>query len=156
MSPFIVVRPVCIDQNQRLDWIPAGMLSPISIKCRNPEHSIIFLPGLVVGRLFDVGLFRILCAGGSVLIVLATFLVPLGRTLTHFLLCQSLAFGVCAHCRWRCNPLSWIYFDSQLGCGLVFLPTTAVVCHWWKRLDSFGALSFDPVVWIPPVQNSSP
>jgi hypothetical protein len=30
------------------------------------------------------------------------------------------------------------------------------VCHWWKRLDSFGALSFDPVVWIPPVQNSSP
>ncbi|KAJ6530287.1 major facilitator superfamily domain-containing protein [Mycena capillaripes] len=82
------------------------------------QHSIIFLPGLIVGRLFDISLFRIPCATGSLLIVLATFLVPLCRTLTHFLLCQGLAIG--------------------LGCGLVFPPTTAVVGHWWKHRRGFA------------------
>ncbi|KAJ6507069.1 MFS general substrate transporter [Mycena sanguinolenta] len=82
------------------------------------QHSIIFLPGLIVGRLFDVGLFRIPFAAGSVLIVLATFLVPLCRTFTDFLLCQGLATG--------------------LGCALVIPPTFAVVCHWWKRRRAFA------------------
>ncbi|KAF8192295.1 major facilitator superfamily domain-containing protein [Mycena galopus ATCC 62051] len=82
------------------------------------QHSLIFLPGLIVGRLFDIGLFRIPCATGSLLIVLATFLVPLCRTLMHFLLCQGLTIG--------------------LGCGLVFPPATAVVCHWWKRRRGFA------------------
>ncbi|KAJ6524339.1 MFS general substrate transporter [Mycena capillaripes] len=82
------------------------------------QHSIIFLPGLIVGRLFDIGLFRIPFAAGSVLIVLATFLVPLCRTFTDFLLCQGLATG--------------------LGCALVIPPTIAVVCHWWKRRRAFA------------------
>ncbi|KAJ7875800.1 major facilitator superfamily domain-containing protein, partial [Mycena leptocephala] len=82
------------------------------------QHSIIFLPRLIVGRLFDVGLFRIPFAAGSVLIVLATFLVPLCRTFTDFLLCQGLATG--------------------LGCALVIPPTIAVVCHWWKRRRAFA------------------
>ncbi|KAJ7115473.1 MFS general substrate transporter [Mycena epipterygia] len=82
------------------------------------QHSIIFLPGLIVGRLFDVGLFRIPFAAESVLIVLATFLVPLCRTFTDFLLCQGLATG--------------------LGCALVIPPTIAVVCHWWKRRRAFA------------------
>ncbi|KAJ7924312.1 major facilitator superfamily domain-containing protein [Mycena leptocephala] len=101
---LIALHSILTDRNQR--WI--GSL----------QHSIIFLPGLIVGRLFDIGLFRIPCAIGSLLIVLATFLVPLCRTLMHFLLCQGLTIG--------------------LGCGLVFPPTTAVVCHWWKRRRGFA------------------
>ncbi|KAF7344055.1 Monocarboxylate permease [Mycena venus] len=114
IARLFVVRNACL----LLSLSNLFLLTRTSAWIGSLQHSIIFLPGLIVGRLFDIGLFRIPCATGSLLIVLATFLVPLCRTLTHFLLCQGLAIG--------------------LGCGLVFPPTMAVVCHWWKRRRGFA------------------
>ncbi|KAJ7917771.1 MFS general substrate transporter [Mycena leptocephala] len=85
---------------------------------KSQQHCLIFLPGIVVGRLFDVGVFRIPFSVGSTLIVLATFLVPLCRVYWHFVLCQGLAIGI--------------------GSSLVFPTTTAVVSHWWKRRRGFA------------------
>ncbi|KAJ7087083.1 MFS general substrate transporter [Mycena epipterygia] len=82
------------------------------------QHCLIFMPGLIVGRMFDIGMFRIPCAIGSFTIVLATMLVPLCRVYWHFLLCQGLAIGI--------------------GCAFVFPTTTAVTSHWWNRRRGFA------------------
>ncbi|KAJ7123528.1 MFS general substrate transporter [Mycena epipterygia] len=77
------------------------------------QHSLIFLPGLISGRLFDIGFFRIPYATGSLLIVIANFLIPMCKVYWHYLLCQGFAIG--------------------LGCGLTFTPTATIITHWWKR-----------------------
>ncbi|KAJ7114532.1 major facilitator superfamily domain-containing protein [Mycena crocata] len=76
-------------------------------------RSLLFLPGVFVGRLFDVGFFRIPFAFGSIIIVVATFLIPLCTQLWHFLLCQGFMMGI--------------------GGGLTFGPAVTVVTHWWKK-----------------------
>lgn len=53
-----------------------------------------FIPGLVSGRLFDIGHFKIPFFVASCLLVAATFLVPLCTEYWHFLLCQGIAVGV--------------------------------------------------------------
>ncbi|KAJ7493772.1 MFS general substrate transporter, partial [Mycena latifolia] len=68
------------------------------------QRSIIFLPGVFVGRLFDIGYFRIPFATGSILIVTGTFLIPLCKIYWHFILAtaithwwkkrRGLAFGI--------------------------------------------------------------
>ncbi|KAJ7493669.1 monocarboxylate permease [Mycena latifolia] len=100
------------------------------------QHSLIFLPGILVGRLFDFEFSRIPYAAGSALIILGTFLVPLGKVYWHFILCQGLEIGV--------------------ECGLIFPGTSASVTYWWKRrrglafgiMASGGALggTFFPIV----------
>ncbi|THU87429.1 MFS general substrate transporter [Dendrothele bispora CBS 962.96] len=77
------------------------------------QFSLIFLPGLVVGRLFDVGYFRVVFTTSAILIVVATFLVPECKEYWQFVLCQGMAIG--------------------LGCGGIYSSNTAVIAHWFKR-----------------------
>ncbi|KAF9020820.1 MFS general substrate transporter [Hymenopellis radicata] len=77
------------------------------------QYSLVFLPGLFAGRLFDLGYFRPLLLGCSALLVIATFLVAECHEYWQFLLCQGFAVG--------------------LACGGIMNPTMAVIAHWFKR-----------------------
>ncbi|KAF9053370.1 MFS general substrate transporter [Panaeolus papilionaceus] len=77
------------------------------------QYALVFLPGLVVGRLFDLGYFRSICLPCSAILVASTFLVAQCTEYWQFLLCQGLAVG--------------------LACGGLFGPTTAVIAHWFKK-----------------------
>ncbi|TFK36466.1 MFS general substrate transporter [Crucibulum laeve] len=77
------------------------------------QYSLIFLPGLLVGRLFDLGYFRSIFLISSAIVVASTFLVAQCTQYWHFLLCQGFAVGI--------------------GCGFIFGPTTAVIAHWFKK-----------------------
>jgi len=72
----------------------------------------VFLPGILVGRLFDLGYFRVILLTSSALLVTATFLVAQCKEYWHFLLCQGIVIG--------------------FACGGIFGPTTAVIAHWFK------------------------
>ncbi|KAJ3512139.1 hypothetical protein NLJ89_g3699 [Agrocybe chaxingu] len=77
------------------------------------QYALVFLPGLVVGRFFDLGYFRSIFLTSSTILVVATFLVAECKEYWHFVLCQGIMVG--------------------LGCGGIFGPTAAVVAHWFKK-----------------------
>ncbi|PFH46717.1 hypothetical protein AMATHDRAFT_97034, partial [Amanita thiersii Skay4041] len=77
------------------------------------QYSLVFLPGLVMGRLFDLGYFRSALLSCSVLLVTATFLVAECKEYWQFLLCQGFAVG--------------------LSSGGIFAPTMAVIAHWFRK-----------------------
>ncbi|KAJ7078801.1 major facilitator superfamily domain-containing protein, partial [Mycena epipterygia] len=77
------------------------------------QRCIIFAPGVIVGRLFDLGYFRLPFITGSVFIIAATFIIPVCKMYWHFLLCQGFMVGV--------------------GTGLTFGTSATIVTHWWKR-----------------------
>ncbi|KAJ7084676.1 MFS general substrate transporter [Mycena epipterygia] len=77
------------------------------------QRCIIFAPGVIVGRLFDLGYFRLPFATGSIFIIAATFIIPVCKEYWHFLLCQGFMIGV--------------------GCGLTFGTSATIITHWWKR-----------------------
>ncbi|KAJ7153098.1 major facilitator superfamily domain-containing protein [Mycena crocata] len=87
------------------------------------QHATIFLPALLIGRLFDIGYYRIPFATGSLLIVVTTFLVPQCKVYWHFMLCQGFGIGI--------------------GCGLMFCTMLTIVTHWFhnKRGFALGATS---------------
>lgn len=58
------------------------------------QYSLVFLPGLITGRLFDLGYFHSVFLPCSFLLVLATFLVAECHVYWQFLLCQGFAVGV--------------------------------------------------------------
>ncbi len=61
----------------------------------NPDqYSLVFLPGLLAGRLFDLGYFHSLFAACSLLLVVATLLVAECHEYWQLLLCQGFAVGV--------------------------------------------------------------
>lgn len=76
------------------------------------QYSLIFLPGIVVGRLFDLGYFRSVFLTSSALLVIATFLVAECKEYWQFLLCQGIVIGA--------------------ACGGLFMPTTAIIAHWFN------------------------
>ncbi|KAF8227102.1 MFS general substrate transporter [Tricholoma matsutake] len=77
------------------------------------QYSLIFLPGILVGRLFDLGYFRTLFLSSSAVLVVSTFLVAQCNQYWQFLLCQGIAAG--------------------LACGGIFGPTTSIISHWFSR-----------------------
>ncbi|KAJ6519091.1 major facilitator superfamily domain-containing protein [Mycena sanguinolenta] len=77
------------------------------------QYSLVFLPGLITGRLFDLGFFKIPLFAASCLLVLSTFLVAECTQYWQFILCQGLATGIAA--------------------GTIFGPTLGVIGHWFKR-----------------------
>ncbi|KAF9462765.1 MFS general substrate transporter [Collybia nuda] len=77
------------------------------------QFSLIFLPGILVGRLFDLGYFRSIFLTSAAVLVTSTFLIAQCTEYWQFLLCQGLAAG--------------------FACGGMFGPTTAVISHWFKR-----------------------
>ncbi|KAK0193029.1 major facilitator superfamily domain-containing protein [Armillaria mellea] len=82
------------------------------------QYSLVFLPGLLAGRLFDLGYFRPLFASCSVLLVAATLLVAECHKYWQLLLCQGFAVG--------------------LACGGIMNPTTVVLSHWFKKKLRFA------------------
>ncbi|KAJ7327511.1 MFS general substrate transporter [Mycena albidolilacea] len=82
------------------------------------QHAMIFLPALIVGRLFDMGYYRVPFAAGSLLVVLTTFLVPQCKVYWHFMLCQGFGVGI--------------------GSGLMFSTMLTVVTQWFKKRRGFA------------------
>ncbi|KAF9461812.1 MFS general substrate transporter [Collybia nuda] len=77
------------------------------------QYSLIFLPAVFVGRLFDLGHFRSIFLTSSAVLIASTFLIAQCTEYWQFLLCQGFAAG--------------------LACGGIFGPTTAVISHWFRR-----------------------
>ncbi|KAF9448297.1 MFS general substrate transporter [Macrolepiota fuliginosa MF-IS2] len=77
------------------------------------QYSLVFLPGLITGRLFDLGYLKVPFFLGTVILVVATFLTAQCEEYWHFLLCQGFTVGI--------------------ACGICFGPTLSVVGHWFKK-----------------------
>lgn len=69
----------------------------------NSQYSLVFIPGLITGRLFDMGIFKVPLVIASVWLVMATFLVAECRTYWQFLLCQGFAVGVSFSLQHSCS-----------------------------------------------------
>ncbi|KAF7344153.1 Mfs monocarboxylate transporter [Mycena venus] len=95
-----------------------------------PKHAMIFVPGLVVERLFDIGHYRILFADGSPLVVFSCFLVPQCNVYWHFMLCQDFGVGV----------LSGLFSGAGRPIGSAFMFSTmfAIVRHWFRKRHGFA------------------
>lgn len=98
------------------------------------QYSLVFIPGLVTGRLFDMGLFRVPLALASAFLVVATFLVAECKEYWQFLLCQGFAVGVSVKFG-SDTPFTDVL---QLGSGIIFGPLLGVVAHWFKRRKGFA------------------
>ncbi|KAF9443207.1 MFS general substrate transporter [Macrolepiota fuliginosa MF-IS2] len=77
------------------------------------QYALIFLPGLIVGRLFDLGHFRSVFLSSSVILILSTFLIAQCTEYWHFLLCQGIATGIAA--------------------GGIFGSSNPIIAHWFKK-----------------------
>lgn len=87
------------------------------------QYALVFALGIIWGRLFDLGIFRISLGLSSSLLILATFLTAQCKEYWQFFLCQGVAIGI--------------------GSGGVFGPTLAVVAHWFKkrRATAYGIVA---------------
>ncbi|KZO97375.1 MFS general substrate transporter [Calocera viscosa TUFC12733] len=87
------------------------------------QYSFNFFPGLIMGRLFDLGYFRVPLFTASCFILAVTFLVAQCTEYWQFLLGQGFALG--------------------LASGFMSGPTVAVVGHWFKkrRAMAFGIVA---------------
>ncbi|KAJ1307958.1 hypothetical protein OPQ81_002035 [Rhizoctonia solani] len=87
------------------------------------QYALVFFPGLIVGRLFDLGYFRIPQITASIVLVGGTFLSAECKEYWQFLLCQGVGIG----------------FAS----GFLFGPAIAVVSHWFQKRRglAFGVIA---------------
>ncbi|KAG8984521.1 hypothetical protein FRB95_005827 [Tulasnella sp. JGI-2019a] len=87
------------------------------------QYSMVFLPGLISGRLFDLGWFHPILIGASALLVISTLLVAQCKEYWQFMLAQGLATGIAS--------------------GLVFGGALPVVGHWFhkKRATAYGVVA---------------
>ncbi|KAG8950797.1 hypothetical protein FRC03_012741, partial [Tulasnella sp. 419] len=58
------------------------------------QYALIFLPGLLVGRLFDLGYLHAQLIPASLAIVVSTIVVAECKEYWHFMLCQGIVTGV--------------------------------------------------------------
>lgn len=58
------------------------------------QYALMFLPGLIAGRLFDMGHFKIVQLIASIVLVVATVLIAECRLYWQLILCQGVAVGV--------------------------------------------------------------
>lgn len=87
------------------------------------QYSLVFMPGLFAGRLFDIGFFHPMIMSASCLLVIATFLVAECHKFWQFMLAQGIATGV--------------------ACGFIFGGALPVASHWFKkkRSTAFGVIA---------------
>ncbi|KAF7347948.1 MFS general substrate transporter [Mycena sanguinolenta] len=79
------------------------------------QVSLAFLIGVLAGKLFDKGYFRILLVSGSLLLLFSSFMLSLVKP-GHFyqaLLSQGFGMGI--------------------GSGLIFVPSISVLSHYFRR-----------------------
>ncbi|KAJ8075499.1 hypothetical protein PM082_021129 [Marasmius tenuissimus] len=89
-------------------------LSPSTIAwIGSVQYSLVFLPALPIGRLFDLGYFKIPFLISSIALVVGAFLTAQCTEYWQFMLCQGVLQG--------------------LACGCVFGPTMGVIGHWFKK-----------------------
>ncbi|KAH9897603.1 MFS general substrate transporter [Xylariomycetidae sp. FL2044] len=82
------------------------------------QGALLMIGGIVSGPLFDKGYFRALMLSGLVLIILGMFMTSLCRTYWQVLLAQGICVGI--------------------GCGLVFLPSAAILSQYFARRRSIA------------------
>ncbi|KAJ7087163.1 MFS general substrate transporter [Mycena epipterygia] len=80
--------------------------------------AMLFLPSIVVGRLFDLGHYRIPFACGGILVVITTIVVPECKVYWHFMLCQG--------------------FGTGIGSGLMFCTMITLITYWYKKRRGFA------------------
>ncbi|KAF9783217.1 MFS general substrate transporter [Thelephora terrestris] len=87
------------------------------------QYALVFFPGLIAGRLFDLGYFKRTMFISSVILAVATVLTAECQEFWQLLLCQGLLTGFC--------------------CGMIFSPIPAVASQWFKtrRALAFGVMS---------------
>ncbi|KAI0807869.1 MFS general substrate transporter [Fomes fomentarius] len=77
------------------------------------QYALVFIPGLVVGRIFDMGYLKFPLGIAGALIVATTFLTAQCTKYWHFILCQGIATG--------------------FGCGVIFATIMGCPAHWFKH-----------------------
>ncbi|CCM00597.1 uncharacterized protein FIBRA_02633 [Fibroporia radiculosa] len=77
------------------------------------QYALVFIPGLIFGRLFDIGYFKLPVSIAAAVLVTATFLVAECKEFWQLVLCQGLAVG----------------FAS----GAVFGPVMGILPHWFQK-----------------------
>ncbi|KZV82065.1 MFS general substrate transporter [Exidia glandulosa HHB12029] len=92
------------------------------------QYSLVFFPGLLTGRMFDLGWYRIPQLFWSIVLVVAVFLVAECTKYWHFVLVQGIMLG--------------------LASGCLFGPVMAVLTHWFKKRRSlaFGIVAVGSAV----------
>jgi len=99
-----------------MDWLNTSAL-PIpqaaEIVDRFSKYSLVFIPGVITGRMFDLGYFKLPFFFASCLLVGATLLTAQCSHYWQFLVCQGLAVG--------------------LGSGTIFGPAMGAISHWFKK-----------------------
>ncbi|KAA1467658.1 MFS general substrate transporter [Dentipellis sp. KUC8613] len=77
------------------------------------QYSLNFFPAILIGRMFDLGYFKVPLFCASILLVVCTFLTAECTKYWHFLLCQGFGIGI--------------------ACGIIFGPTVGIISHWFKK-----------------------
>ncbi|PBK73129.1 MFS general substrate transporter [Armillaria solidipes] len=77
------------------------------------QYALIFMPGIIVGHLFDIGYLRVPFILATTLLVVSTFLIAECSQYWHFLL--------------------WQGFSTGLVCGTIFSCVVGIIRHWSGR-----------------------
>ncbi|KAF9259565.1 MFS general substrate transporter [Marasmius fiardii PR-910] len=77
------------------------------------QNAMVFIPSMIVGRIFDLGYYHTILISSSILLVLSTILVAECKVYWHFLLCQGFVVG--------------------LACGGLTTPSPIIVSQWFKE-----------------------
>ncbi|KAL0576986.1 hypothetical protein V5O48_004996 [Marasmius crinis-equi] len=77
------------------------------------QYACVFLPALPIGRLFDLGYFRLPFLISCIFLVISAFLTAECTQFWQLLLCQGILQGT--------------------SCGCTFGPMVAIIGHWWKK-----------------------
>ncbi len=77
-----------------------------------------FIPGLVIGRLFDMGIYKLPIFLASVMLVVCTILVAQCTEFWQLLLCQGIAVGV-----------------SRLHANIVVVCAMLIVVSSWRAVS---------------------
>ncbi|EJD49716.1 MFS general substrate transporter [Auricularia subglabra TFB-10046 SS5] len=106
-------------EEKRLKGTPPSTIAWIG----SIQYSLVFFPGLLTGRMFDLGWYRLPQLFWSVIQVASVFLIAECTQYWHFLLVQGILVG--------------------LSSGCLFGPVMAVLTHWFKkrRSTAFGVVA---------------
>ncbi|TFY66807.1 hypothetical protein EVG20_g4288 [Dentipellis fragilis] len=103
---LITIYVLCLTNLSQSLAIPSAWIGSI-------QYSLNFFPAILVGRMFDIGYFKVPLFCASILLVVCTFLTAECTKYWHFLLCQGFGIGI--------------------ACGIIFGPTVGIISHWFKK-----------------------